>query len=65
MPLRRVLAITAPLDPAEVGTAINASADFTDPGILDTHTQLLPPEKYPIPNALHLQLDTEGLGGRA
>ena len=38
MPLRRVLAITAPLDPAEVGTAINASANFTDPGILDTHT---------------------------
>ncbi len=30
--------ITAPVDPVEVNTEINASADFTDPGILDTHT---------------------------
>ncbi|MFC1865001.1 PKD domain-containing protein, partial [Chloroflexota bacterium] len=30
--------ITAPVDPAEVNTEINVSADFTDPGILDTHT---------------------------
>jgi len=29
--------ITAPLDPIEVGTEISASADFTDPGVLDTH----------------------------
>jgi PKD repeat protein len=30
--------ITAPVDPVEVGTKIVAAADFTDPGILDTHT---------------------------
>ncbi len=30
--------ITAPLDPVQAGTPINASADFTDPGIADTHT---------------------------
>lgn len=30
--------ITAPVDPVAVGTAIEASADFTDPGLLDTHT---------------------------
>ena len=30
--------ITAPLDPVDVNTAINASADFTDPGSGDTHT---------------------------
>jgi hypothetical protein len=31
-------AITAPVAPVQVGTAISASASFTDPGILDTHT---------------------------
>jgi PKD repeat protein len=31
-------AITAPLDPVLVGTPITASASFTDPGTLDTHT---------------------------
>ena len=31
-------AITAPIDPLEIGTPVNASASFTDPGILDTHT---------------------------
>ena len=31
-------AITAPVKPVQVNSAINASADFTDPGILDTHT---------------------------
>lgn len=30
--------ITAPLDPVEVGTPINVSANFTDPGVPDTHT---------------------------
>ena len=30
-------AITAPLDPVQVGTSINASATFTDPGVADTH----------------------------
>jgi PKD repeat protein len=30
--------ITAPLDPVQVGTSVTASADFTDPGALDTHT---------------------------
>ena len=30
--------ITAPVDPVQVGTEINASADFTDPGVFDTHT---------------------------
>jgi hypothetical protein len=29
--------ITAPVDPVQVNTVINASANFTDPGILDTH----------------------------
>jgi PKD repeat protein len=31
-------AITAPLDPVSVGTPITASAGFSDPGTLDTHT---------------------------
>jgi photosystem II stability/assembly factor-like uncharacterized protein len=30
--------IAAPLDPIQVNTEINASADFTDSGMLDTHT---------------------------
>jgi PKD repeat protein len=30
--------ISAPVDPVEVGTAVTASAGFTDPGVLDTHT---------------------------
>ncbi|MCJ7584251.1 MAG: PKD domain-containing protein, partial [Anaerolineales bacterium] len=30
--------ITAPLGPVQVDTAINTSATFTDPGVLDTHT---------------------------
>jgi predicted nucleic acid-binding Zn ribbon protein len=30
--------ITAPVNPVPVNTAINASASFTDPGVLDTHT---------------------------
>ena len=30
--------ITAPLDPVQVGTAIDASSSFSDPGVLDTHT---------------------------
>ncbi|MBU0718794.1 MAG: PKD domain-containing protein, partial [Planctomycetes bacterium] len=30
--------ITAPLDPVQLGTAINVSADFTDPDTWDTHT---------------------------
>ena len=30
--------ITSQLDPVEVNVAISASADFTDPGALDTHT---------------------------
>jgi uncharacterized protein len=32
--------ITAPLDPAAVNTPIPVSAQFTDPGVLDTHTAL-------------------------
>lgn len=32
--------ITAPLDPTQVNKEITASAAFTDPGILDTHTAL-------------------------
>ncbi|MBN2098922.1 MAG: PKD domain-containing protein [Dehalococcoidia bacterium] len=31
-------AITAPIDPVPVNTAVDASASFTDPGILDTHS---------------------------
>lgn len=31
-------AISAPIDPAAVNTAVNVHADFTDPGTLDTHT---------------------------
>lgn len=34
-------AITAPIDPQETGTPLTASASFTDPGILDTHTGLI------------------------
>lgn len=30
--------ISAPADPVQVGTLATLSADFTDPGILDTHT---------------------------
>jgi hypothetical protein len=30
--------ITAPADPAHINTEVNTSADFSDPGILDTHT---------------------------
>jgi hypothetical protein len=30
--------ISAPLDPVQVGTAIEGSADFSDPGVLDAHT---------------------------
>lgn len=30
-------AITAPVDPTAVNTVINVSANFTDPGVLDTH----------------------------
>jgi hypothetical protein len=30
--------ITAPLEPVEVGTEISVSADFTDPGVLDSHS---------------------------
>ncbi|HEX9548489.1 MAG TPA: PKD domain-containing protein, partial [Acidimicrobiales bacterium] len=30
--------ITAPVDPVEVGTSVTATANFTDPGTLDTHT---------------------------
>jgi len=33
-----VSAIVAPTDPIQVETAISASASFTDPGTLDTHT---------------------------
>ena len=33
-----VSAITAPISPVQVGTQITASASFTDPGVLDTHT---------------------------
>jgi chitodextrinase len=31
-------ALAAPLDPIQVGTSVETSATFTDPGILDTHT---------------------------
>jgi PKD repeat protein len=31
-------AISAPIDPVRVDTEISVSADFTDPGVLDTHT---------------------------
>ncbi|TAJ43892.1 hypothetical protein CUJ86_07470 [Methanofollis fontis] len=31
-------AITAPVDPVQVDTAVSASAEWTDPGTLDTHT---------------------------
>ncbi|OGG55213.1 MAG: hypothetical protein A3F84_08320 [Candidatus Handelsmanbacteria bacterium RIFCSPLOWO2_12_FULL_64_10] len=31
-------AVTAPVDPVPVSTAVNASATFTDPGTPDTHT---------------------------
>jgi hypothetical protein len=31
-------AITAPVAPVPVNTAVSASASFTDPGVLDTHT---------------------------
>ena len=31
-------AISAPLEPVEVDTTINVSADFTDPGVLGTHS---------------------------
>ena len=34
-------AITAPLDPQQVGDVVTASAAFTDPGTLDTHTGLI------------------------
>lgn len=30
--------ITAPLDPQQIGTAINVNANFTDPGVIDTHS---------------------------
>lgn len=33
-----VEAISAPVDPVAVGTSVAVSANFTDPGILDTHT---------------------------
>jgi hypothetical protein len=33
-----VAAINAPVDPNPVNTTIHASANFTDPGVLDTHT---------------------------
>lgn len=32
--------ISAPADAVAVNTEVNASADFTDPGVLDTHTAL-------------------------
>ncbi|MCK4314403.1 MAG: PD40 domain-containing protein [Anaerolineae bacterium] len=32
--------ITGPVDPVQVGIEINISADFADPGVLDTHTTL-------------------------
>jgi hypothetical protein len=32
--------ISAPIDPVAVGTSVTASADFTDPGVLDSHTAL-------------------------
>jgi hypothetical protein len=31
-------AIAAPVDPIQVNTSVNATAPFTDPGVLDTHT---------------------------
>ena len=33
-------AITAPVDPVKIDTAVNASASFTDPGTLGTHTAI-------------------------
>jgi len=30
--------ITAPIDPVQINTSITATADFTDPGTIDTHT---------------------------
>ena len=33
--------ITAPLDPMQSGTPVTATAGFTDPGILDTHTGMI------------------------
>lgn len=30
--------ITAPMDPVQVNTPVNTSGNFTDPGVLDTHT---------------------------
>lgn len=30
--------ITAPLEPVAIGAEVSASADFVDPGVLDTHT---------------------------
>jgi hypothetical protein len=33
-------AIVAPQDPVQVGVVVNASTDFFDPGVLDTHTAL-------------------------
>jgi len=30
--------VTAPIDPVRVNNALNTSVDFTDPGLLDTHT---------------------------
>ncbi|MCH7582078.1 MAG: hypothetical protein IIC72_05530, partial [Acidobacteria bacterium] len=33
-----VASITAPVDPAQVGTEITANGTFADPGVLDTHT---------------------------
>jgi parallel beta-helix repeat protein len=30
--------ITAPMDPVQANTPINTTADFTDPGVADTHT---------------------------
>lgn len=32
--------ISAPLDPVQINQAVSASAGFTDPGVLDTHTAL-------------------------
>jgi hypothetical protein len=32
--------ITVPTDPVKIGTHFNASASFTDPGIVDTHTAI-------------------------
>lgn len=31
-------AITAPLDPVQVGSSVSTTTSFTDPGLLDTHT---------------------------